>query len=300
MTDRENDKKLLKKYFKERPELDDAEKQATEKLFNTASSWSPEKNDIESSLQDFKTRLASETKEAITIRWQVWSSIAATLLVGLAMAYYFLIFPQETRYQTQRAETLKVTLPDASSVYLDVESSLSFNSTTWKEDRVIYLTGKAYFDVKEGGSFKVMSTNGQVEVLGTTFTISDRNEAYEVECYTGEVQVNSYNQTVNLTLGQKVALVDKGLIKSTIEVPGATSWITGILKFRKKPLSDLFNEIERQFDVVINYQSPEALFFSGVVDINEGAEVTLEKISLIMGLNLTPIEGGYSVSAKNN
>ena len=72
-----------------------------------------------------------------------------------------------------------------------------------------------------------------------------------MECYEGRVRVNYGNKEVVLTAGESVdgilgTLGDKQNI--THEKP---LWTTGNSKFKLEPTSEVFKEVERQYDVKV-------------------------------------------------
>ena len=92
--------------------------------------------------------------------------------------YNLLTTPRGGQYQLQ--------LPDGSKVWLNAATSLRYPTSFTGGDRVVELTGEAYFEIKADATrpFKVKILRGgapeaeplQVEVLGTHFNIMDYDE----------------------------------------------------------------------------------------------------------------------------
>ena len=300
MAKRENDKDLLRNYLSESVD-NQADRQhdekLTEKILNVSGRWQAEVDSgTEAALQEFKSRLEVPKKEGKVISLSLLSRIAAMLIVGLGIGYYFLNQPAMVTYQTALGERLEITLPDQSTVFLDAESILTYDERSWSDKRSLQLTGKAYFEVEEGKDFSVTSDRGTVTVLGTSFTVTDRSASYTVECYTGKVAVKTVEKQVVLEPGNRVELIDKVLSQSSFDIETNSDWITGVLHFSQKELSLIFKELERQYNVQIDYNSSEEMLYSGSLDLNQTALKNLEKITLIMGLELSGTEKSFRIS----
>ncbi len=109
-------------------------------------------------------------------------------------------------------EFQQVELPDGSIVYLNKESSVSYDGSF--ETRTIELTGEAFFSVESGEvPFKVITENGEVEVLGTEFNIRSRGDEMEVEVEDGEVEFKSQGENHGLKRGQSGIFIRGNKIK---------------------------------------------------------------------------------------
>ena len=300
MAKRENDKDLLRNYLSESVD-NQADRQhdekLTEKILNVSGRWQAEVDSgTEAALQEFKSRLEVPKKEGKVISLSLLSRIAAMLIVGLGIGYYFLNQPAMVTYQTALGERLEITLPDQSTVFLDAESILTYDERSWSDKRSLQLTGKAYFEVEEGEDFSVISDSGTVTVLGTTFTVIDRSANYSVECYTGKVAVTAEKDEVILEPGNRVELINQELSETSFEIDANRNWISGILHFSQEELSLIFKELERQYNIQVDYTSSAEMLYSGSLDLNQTSLKNLEKITLIMGLELESTESGFKIS----
>jgi len=145
-------------------------------------------------------------------------------------------------------------LPEGSMIELNASSSVSYNKKKWNEDRLIYLQGEAFFDVVKGSPFIVGTLNGQVEVLGTSFNVFNREEVFEVRCKTGRVRViSNWLDTVFLNPGEGVRYEDAGKIKKSyaLETERMNQWLEGFFQYEDVALPQIFHEMERQFDIEI-------------------------------------------------
>ncbi len=107
-----------------------------------------------------------------------------------ALVYNRIITPRGGQYQ--------VTLPDGSKVWLNAASSLRFPVAFKGKERVVELTGEAYFEVAQHAAKPFKVTVGsidkpmQVEVLGTGFNI----QAYADEPVRTATLVNGKSESI--------------------------------------------------------------------------------------------------------
>jgi transmembrane sensor len=179
----------------------------------------------------------------------VAAAASILLLVGFFM---FNPFEDNTSiFETQFAEQENITLPDGSEIFLNHQSKVDFNTKDWNENRIVNLEGEAFFKVKKGSQFKVVSDNGTVAILGTSFNIYTRNKVFEVSCHTGKVEVKSNQQIVQLTPSQQSSLENGELITTPFELTAEPSWKKGFSSFNNTSLSEVIQKLELQFDIEI-------------------------------------------------
>lgn len=215
---------------------------------NTATipAYNVEKN-LKATLQKIKEQ--KTTKEKVRRLIPYWAYAAASCLV---LAFFgYLYFFQQTTYSTSFAEQRSFELPDKSKVQLNAGSEITFKTYGWKNDRKINLKGEAFFKVQKGTSFTVNTTQGEVEVLGTSFTVKDRKNHFQVTCFTGKVSVKTIQkEKVILTKGQAYLLQNNKEKKYQIAVENP-SWINNQSTFTAVDIKEVINEIERQYNITI-------------------------------------------------
>ncbi|MDN5214839.1 FecR domain-containing protein [Fulvivirgaceae bacterium BMA12] len=164
-------------------------------------------------------------------------------------------------YKTQRGERKLIELPDGSKVYLNAETSIRYPSDFSGNVRNINLTGEAFFEVKREDirrPFSVHSADVTTTVLGTSFNISAfPDKDAHITVATGKVKVANQldNKRVILTKGEQAIYDKSGLHKTTVDVSAYTDWRNGILRFDGIPLDKAIGQMERWYDVTIEYDS---------------------------------------------
>lgn len=247
--------------------------------------------DVEAAYGQFNSDRSVKTAKVRMLNPRGIMRIAASLLL-IVVAVFLL------RNQTETIEAVPKTnqtfaFSDGSNVILNDGSSIRFDEKNWAENRVVELTGEAFFNVETGGSFLVKTKNGTVEVLGTEFNVRAWGNQFYVECYEGKVRVSSngkfselaQNQSINITTGQ---------MTETEIAHQKPLWSTGTSRFYNENINEVFEELERQFDVKVNAPKINRVF-EGIFT-HDNLERALREICRPLKLKFTISEDGKSVS----
>lgn len=153
-------------------------------------------------------------------------------------------------------------LSDGTVVQLFENSSLTFEEGFSGNSRKVNLKGKAYFDVAKDAKrpFKIDMQNSNIEVLGTQFMVDARDDN-DVAVYVEEGKVrfteNATNQTVVLVENESATFVseEKQLKSSPISTRLSEALDSGVVAFTSVPLSDVFTDLEKYYNVNIEYDT---------------------------------------------
>lgn len=244
-------------------------------------------NDLKSKIDNNQKSQLFSFRKKQTVK--LYFSIAASLILIVATAVY-LLFYSTVNYYAAHAKQLAIVLPDNSEVELNAGSAISHKRFLWETNREVYLKGEAFFRVEKGSRFTVQTPNGSVAVLGTQFNVFARDEGFEVSCFEGKVEViSSLSKAIRvLEKGQKTFISKDNKLVSPINFnhEKGTGWRKGTLYFDKKPLNLVFKEIERQFNITIDYKGDKQRLYTGQFDI-KNLDVALQIVCLPMQLNYT-------------
>ena len=207
----------------------------------------------------------------------------AAVLAVLIISYYF-ISTKNTSYTTNLAEKITFELPDQSEVHLNADSKITFKAKNWENNRTLNLKGEAYFSVKKGTEFTVISNMGSVQVLGTKFNVIERDRFFEVNCYEGLVSVTSKTETVKVPAGTSYKILNEVSKFSNNTNETMPSWLQNSSSFKSMPYKYVVKELERQYNISIEYDVKcENNLFTGSF-IHSNLELALEAISIPLNL----------------
>ncbi|MEM8897914.1 MAG: FecR domain-containing protein [Bacteroidota bacterium] len=230
-----------------------------------------------------RAEISTPDTSAKVVPLRRWVLAIAAGVPLLAIGVWAFFSYSEITVETQMAEKTEVRLPDNSLVKLNASSSISYARWGWEENRSMKLSGEAYFEVEKGSSFVVNTSKGQVTVLGTSFNVKDRNNRLEVFCYTGKVGVAGGGHEEILTPGEGVVLESRIMRKET-DTLTSPNWTRGKTLFKNKPLSEVLEELEIQFNVTIIHNNPTMLYtggFSHSSDIESALKIVVGSINTL-------------------
>ncbi|WP_315817166.1 FecR family protein [Paraflavitalea speifideaquila] len=164
-------------------------------------------------------------------------------VVGLLIVGGYLWNHYRTSWQELAAgnNNKSLQLPDGSTVLLRKGATLRYPLHFEGEERLIRLSGEAFFTVQrdEHQPFVVMTDHAAVRVLGTSFLVNADDKTEEVIVVAGKVCVISKHlagQQVELTAGQRTVLQNDQFQQSAVTDSNFIAWNTGLLDFKNTPL----------------------------------------------------------------
>lgn len=227
-----------------------------------------------------------KTRTLKPVMWAIAASIILLLSIGGFMRFY------TKSYHAPAGQHLAMTLPDGSDVTLNANTQLQYHPYWWQFSRKLKLSGEAFFQVTPGNKFSVTSKQGVTSVLGTQFNIYARETRYRVHCLTGKVDVKSkQGDSRVITANQAVSVETDGSLKyqEKIEVEQAIAWRKNEFIFTATPLREVLEEMERQFDIVIEVPASVKGSYTGNFKRGSSPQETLEQICMPFGLQVEKI-----------
>jgi len=179
---------------------------------------------------------------------------------------------------TPRGGEYQITLPDGSKVWLNAASSLRFPIAFAGNERIVELTGEAYFEVNpqeqsglnngKGANSKIakkpfivkISTpagnRNEVEVLGTHFNVMAYTDegAIKTTLAEGKVKVTSGNSVQTIKPGEQARLSAGSISVKNVEAGDVISWTSGFIPVAGPDVEYTLRQIARWYDVNIIYQ----------------------------------------------
>ncbi|MBA4276374.1 FecR family protein [Flavobacterium sp.] len=179
--------------------------------------------------------------------------VAAILVLALGITFTLRNFSEETQFASNGARTT-FSLPDNSQVVLNSGSEIEYKKWNWDNHRNLELNGEAYFRVAKGKKFEVKTNLGKVTVLGTQFNVKARKNRFDITCFEGRVKVNYKDKEIILTPGKSVAFENGKQLNLLVDTQ-KPEWLENKIAFNKENLSNILDEIQRQYNVTIEVKA---------------------------------------------
>lgn len=239
-----------------------------EKIWDaTASYRSGYKPNVDAGHDDFMKRISQSGQSGRVVsirpafRWQrIAAAVAILLVAGFAINNFFLDTPYQT-HATNNNDTIALDLEEGTTVTLNKSSSLSYPEQFTAQERLVKLTGEAFFDVTKDPKrpFKIETPEAFIEVLGTSFNVksSPSDHFLEVFVKTGSVKVTAKDGGHSKVLKPgdvyQLDFEENQVLLSKDPEEKALNWRKNKLVFKNQPLSSIFEQLgdfyEVQFDL---------------------------------------------------
>ncbi len=226
-------------------------------------------------------RQANARRWSRGIAWRRLAAIAASLLLAIGVAGYFLYDPTSI-YSTGAGERRVVQLEDGTRVTLDGSSQVNVRMDQ-QSRRLTLVSGRAKFDVAHDAlrPLSVLARNRLTVATGTSFSIELLPNQVRVVLYEGRVEVMAQPSggaptvLVPRATGPTGLTAGRELIASTattvtaiapLNVAQSLSWEDGMVHFDAEPLSLAVERMNRDArkPLVLGDPSLAGLTVSGV------------------------------------
>lgn len=224
-------------------------------------------------------------------RWYWAAAVVALLLVSTWIILY-VIQPGQHVVETAYGETHRLTLDDGTTVMLNANSSVRYQTA---QPRELWLTGEAFFEVthtRDDAPFKVHTNDLTVKVLGTAFNVNTRHQKTDVVLRNGKVRLALESATVpNLTMnpGEKISYAhrDNELDQQVVDPNAYTAWTRGTIVFNHTPLREVFRWLEDTYGVTVKVATPAILSKEFTGEIVQNQEVLITLLRKSFGLKIS-------------
>ena len=254
-----------------------------EKIWDGLTVATPPVFDVTEELERFH---ASHQKPAkvVKVSWhKQLAGIAASLILIAVIGYLMLRPSSDSRTVTFSEGLSAFYLPDSSMITLNKGSELVYDTKEWAALRKVWLKGEGFFQVKPGATFEVVTADGTVSVLGTSFNIKQRENYYEVICYEGKVGVATTQKNLTLSAGDGYREGSGQADQFQITVGERPAWLDGQSSFFRTPYHVVLEELENQYEITIETQNLALeQTFTGSFP-NNNLDVALEAVTIPSG-----------------
>ncbi len=235
----------------------------------------PDKQNTQNQLLYFyKSRYEKSTRAYLLFLRSV-ASIAALLLIGLLIRLTIYsndpVNPANLQvFTVPLGSRSNVLLSDGTEVNLNSGSKLSYSNNFSKENRIVSLTGEAFFHVKSDSEhpFTVQTNDFDIRVNGTQFNVcSYREDIFSTATLSeGKInlKLNHSDRTQDVKPGEKFILdrKSKNFTLNTADVRQETAWKDGEFIFKNISFPDLIKRLERWYDVKLVVDDPRLIKYN--------------------------------------
>lgn len=195
------------------------------------------------------------------------------------------------RIITEAGGEIHFMLSDGTKVWLNAGSELSFPFRFDSDERRVFLSGEAYFEVvhNKDSPFIVVADKMNIRVLGTTFNIKAYADDPRIvtTLVSGSVLVTTNRSKMELKPGMAAELdhsTDEVQVHEA-DVRLATAWIDGYFMFRDETLDAITRTLARWYDVKFVFEDSglERQIFNGRIKKYGPIKETLDRITLAGG-----------------
>jgi len=213
--------------------------------------------------------------------WFYWQKIAAIAVIPILIGSLYFILSKAARQDQASGDVIYnevhaafgtrsvLRLSDSTLVWLNSGSSLKYPVRFTGNNRVVFLSGEAYFEVESDVTrpFIVETATLKVKATGTRFNVQEylNNPVSEVMLVSGKLTVNESNPEKNFQLISELSPnqylsfnrdTREKYIKEE-DVSRYVAWKDGKLVFRNEPLDKVLDKISRMFNVDIVIQGED-------------------------------------------
>lgn len=181
----------------------------------------------------------------------------------------------------------EVILPDGSHVWLNAASSIRFPAAFTGNFRKVEINGEAYLEIVKNAKapFIVVSGKHSVEVLGTAFNIQSypKEENIATTLIQGSIRIAAGKHTKVLQPGQQSLVgrnADDIRLAAEVNMEEVLAWRNGKFIFDDTNMKTVVSQLERWYNVNIDYTGMEDYRFNGEISRN----VSLSKVLKMMEL----------------
>ena len=193
---------------------------------------------------------------------------------------------------TPRGGQYRLVLGDGTRVWLNAATELRFPAFFTGNERLVELSGEAYFEVEKDPAkpFRVrLNDRSVVEVLGTHFSISSYADegVSKTTLVEGAVRVTADEKTTLLKPGEQLTRSSDGVqrLDHRVNTEQVLAWKNGLFDFSNAELRTIAPQLERWYQVEISLEGAVASrHISGIISRNNNLKTVLEVLEFSGGI----------------
>lgn len=210
------------------------------------------------------------SKKQYHVRRYIFLGLLTLALVSV-LIFLFNLSSDDTIKTGYETNTTKL-FADGSEILIGPNSKIDYNEQNWSKERILELTGQAFFKVNKGAPFSVKTNAGTVEVLGTQFDVWCIDSKHmRVTCKEGTVRVSDLKgQSKTITANQYVYITMENIGEIEISNNFSEDWINNFRNYKTTPIKVVLDDIERFYHTTFSIESELADdVFTGTLPVND-------------------------------
>lgn len=250
----------------------------------------------------------AKSRKSSLVPWCIAAS--AVILLCLSVSWGYLSMTKQSQdticYVSGRESKGEFSLPDGSLVWLNANSTLKYKSDfNTADERIVEVTGEAFFDVVKGKKPFVVSLGDDVSVKvhGTRFNVRNAEifESVQIALQSGSVEVMNGNTRTMLSPGNcytySQALGTYSI--SYVNTANFSNWTKPSVVFKDESFSDILTTLEHWYNAKITVEksidTTQALSFTLK---NEPIEDTFSLIQTLTKYRCKVVDSNHVVISR--
>ena len=205
-------------------------------------------------------RISVRVKRVFVQAMKVAAIVAVTLC--LSHIYNKVSFEESVpmcELKVPAGQQLNITLADGTNVWLNSLTTLRYPAIFTNDERRVLIDGEGYFEVAKDESkpFKVETSKGVVEVLGTVFNVDaySKCNTFTTALISGKVKIATGENAYNLKPNQIARCNADGTMSiSQIDDFDHFRWKEGLISIRNESFKQIMRKFEKFYGVKIEIE----------------------------------------------
>lgn len=244
----------------------------------------PESGDDEyakQGLMQLKKKAARRKIHRVALRYAGYAAAVLLFVFSFKFLFYDSSETQEgdhyIEYSSFEGKREKITLADGTEVTLAPSSVIRVPDNFNRNKREIMLDGEILLTVTRNNEkpFIVQTSKGNVEVLGTTFSVSayERDTLFNTYLLSGSVKVYNSDESLVLSPNEGATYLNQRLVKSGIDRKRIHFMQSGIYDFEEKSLYELLDILKIWYNVEFIVENKQTANVPLTGKVREGDDI---------------------------
>lgn len=215
-------------------------------------------------LSDAESKTGIGNKSRMYLYIRRLAAVAAIFVGGVFFSYWFLNDtmrgePVLQQITVPKGQRVNLALADGTEVWLNSLTTIKYDPTFRDKNRMVYLDGEAYFEVKANKHkpFMVRTDRGEIKVLGTKFNVEaySGGDRFVTSLLEGSIALQAGGKNILLKPLQMATLSGRELKVARIESLDEYSWRNGIITFTDASFEELMRKFEKYYGYKIQMEN---------------------------------------------